>query len=127
MTLYLAVSLAYLNEYLCFPEIKRRIEVLMFSVYLSKIEDELDIRIMNINDGWFGAVAILKKAEDLLDMGIPQYELLRETRINILEKYGALFDDYINETNREKPLDISFVHGLSGIGFLLFLWPEAFS
>ena len=125
--LYLAVSLAYLNEYLCFPEIKRRIEVLMFSVDLSKIEDELDIRIMNINDGWFGAVAILKKAEDLLDMGIPQYELLRETRINILEKYGALFDDYINETNREKPLDISFVHGLSGIGFLLFLWPEAFS
>ena len=125
--LYLAVSLAYLNEYLCFPEIKRRIEVLMFSVDLSKIEDELDIRIMNINDGWFGAVAILKKAEDLLDMGIPQYELLRETRINILEKYGALFDDYINETNREKPLDISFVHGLSGIGFLRFLWPEAFS
>ena len=56
MTLYLAVSLAYLNEYLCFPEIKRRIEVLMFSVDLSKIEDEL--RIMNINDGWFGAVAI---------------------------------------------------------------------
>ena len=100
---------------------------MMFSVDLSKIEDELDIRIMNINDGWFGAVAILKKAEDLLDMGIPQYELLRETRINILEKYGALFDDYINETNREKPLDISFVHGLSGIGFLLFLWPEAFS
>ena len=58
MTLYLAVSLAYLNEYLCFPEIKRRIEVLMFSVDLSKIEDELYIRIMNINDGWFGAVAI---------------------------------------------------------------------
>ena len=125
--LYLAVSLAYLNEYLCFPEIKKRIEVLMFSVDLPKIEDELDIRIMNVNDGWFGAVAILKKAEDLLDMNVPQYDLLRNTRINILKKYGALFNDYINATDREDPLDITFIHGLSGIGFLLSLWPEAFS
>lgn len=73
--LYLAVLHAYLNEYLCFPEIKRHIEVLVFSVGLSNIEDELDTRIMNINDGWFGAVAILKKAEGLLDMDVPNYGL----------------------------------------------------
>ena len=125
--LYLAVSLAYLNEYLCFPEIRKRIEILMFSVDLSQIEGELDVRIMNINDGWFGAVAILKKAEDLLDANVPHYEQLRETRIRIVAKYGDLFDKYLDEANKEKPLDISFIQGLSGVGFLLSVLPEAFS
>lgn len=124
--LYLAVSLAYLNAYLHFPEIEKQIEVLLYSIDIPTLKEELDPRIMNINQGWFGVVLILKKAEDLLNESVPNYKQIREVRFEILKEYWCFFDDYVNDINTQNSVDITFIHGISGMGFLLSLFPDAF-
>lgn len=122
--IYWVVGLSYLNQYLCSAEIKKQIEVLMYSIDFESLKSEITPGIVNINEGWFSVVVIMKKAEELLNSDCPNYSHIYDTRMDILKEYFASFEDYLqNDVNQ---IDISLIRGLSGIALLFSLFPEAF-
>lgn len=124
--LYLAVSLAYLNEALKWNEISRIIDVLMYSVDFEELKSEIDSRIMNINEGWPVAIVILKKAEELLESSVPNFMRIRDVRLEILKKINKSWNTLLLSKIGDEMLDICFIQGLSGLAVLWCLFPDAY-
>lgn len=122
--LYWVLALAYLNQYLCSGEIRKQIDVIMYSIDFESIKLEISSDSMNINEGWFSVVVIMKKAEELLAPECPNYSFLHDTRIEILKEYSVPFENYLQSDANQ--MDITLMRGLSGIALLFSLFPQAF-
>lgn len=112
----LANSLTYLNSKIHNHYISDYIHKLYNSSVNMNIESEVDSRIMNINEGWFHALATVNKAISL-NTETEYKEKLKEFKSNLLNTYMPIFKDNVGKLNKNS--DVSFINGFSGILFML--------
>ena len=111
--LYLAVSL--LNQTVKISKIERQIKNLLFAIDIDELYNEIDPKIMDINEGWFFVVMLLKAAEDIFKTTAYK-ETFSNTRIKIEKNYGILYDDFIERRKRQnRKFNASLIHGIAGI------------
>lgn len=119
--LYLAVSLAYLNKRVDSPEIEEQVNLLLHSCDFQKMPMEADPRIMDINEGWFFFVSLLKVAE-MQFHGSVYENSMRICREKMLRVHMPLYGEFL----KKKGLCVDLIHGLSGVEILQALFPQAF-
>lgn len=119
--LYLAVSLSYLNKRIGLPEIDEQIHLLLQACDFQKMQLEADPRIMDVNEGWFFFVSLLKVAE--MQFHDSAYEIpIRNCREEMLRVHVPLYGKYVGMEGH----CVDLIHGLSGVEILLSLFPQAF-
>ncbi|MBP1531765.1 MAG: hypothetical protein ILA39_06540 [Bacteroidaceae bacterium] len=122
--LSLSVSITYLNEILMDEELNFYKNGLMGSIDFQQIENEIDNRIININEGWFLCLFIHSCAIMLMKKSCPQYEKIVLTRNWLLENFGSQFQTFLFE----KPAhDVTLINGISGISLLYSIYPKVFN
>ena len=120
--LSLAASLLYLNSRCQDKDMDIQLNQLLSTVDFMKMEDEVDDRIMNANEGWFYFLFVLKKATELMPRENSVAIQADQLRKKLLHDNVPRF----REKLQKGISNISFVNGVSGIAVLLALYPHVF-
>lgn len=124
--LYFAVSLAYMNRILKEPYIERHVDLLIHSIEFEEIESEIDLRVINMNEGWPLTVLILYFANQYIPKTQPKHMCFDTLRKKILRNNFSTLQDCLN-LNSEKKVPISFINGIGGLSVAYAIWPDAFA
>lgn len=123
--LSLGTSLYYLNRSLHYGWLEETARTMVYSVNFNELKDEIDDRILNINEGWFFFCVILYLSAGIVPKKHDKYKDILLTRREVVNIYANDFNNRI--VNQEHDFDnCNLINGLSGIILLQALFPKAF-
>ena len=122
--LYLAEALEYMNCELNEPYIAKHVDLLLHSLDISVIEEEIDYRVTNINEGWPFTVLLLYWANRLFDRKSFVQTHFDVVWGKILAENHARFQKELDSNNQTS---LSFINGLCGIAVAYAIFPLAFN
>lgn len=125
--LYLVVALAYMNKELNEPYITRHVDLLLQAIDVKAIEDEIDYRVTNMNEGWPFTVLLLYFADCLFPEKHFIQDSFEQARRKVLMDNRTCFEYQLDSEGVPSGISLSFVNGLCGIAVAYALWPQAFS
>jgi len=130
LRLSLALSLYKINEKLKRNDIEKQIQILLYSIDFDVFRKEIDPYTLNLQFGWYGTVLLLYLARQTFNESYPNYEKFEQLRRKILSQHKEKSEakiDSIQQSLPEKKAGIGqgLANGLSGIGMLYLLCPDA--
>lgn len=123
--LYLAVALQYMNRTIANRHIDKYIQTLLFSIDMDELYKEIDVNIMNVNEGFF-FVEVLLYAVEKLFLSTDIRTRFFQMRCKIQKKYNPVYKDFINNTAKQDG-NLSLINSFIGVEALNFLYPSIFN
>ena len=130
LRLFLALSLYKINEKLKRKDIEKQIQILLYSIDFDVFRREIAPSTLNLQFGWYGTVLLLYLARQTFNESYPNYEKMEQLRREILSQHKEKSEEIIDSIQQlplEKKVGVGqgLANGLSGIGMLYLLCPEA--
>lgn len=120
--LYMLVALAYLNTLANDELLNKQISLLIFSFDFNIMLNEIDSKIMNINEGYAFVAILLYSAENLFH-GTEFEVKCHNFRKELCAKHNHLYKQYLNNIP-EKNFNLNLINGFLGIELLNTLYPD---
>lgn len=122
--LYLAVSLSYLNQSIKDELLDKYVQLILFSLDMDGIYNEVDKKIMNINEGAFFVEALLWASKNQFKENDFQ-EKVTALQVKLKTTITPLYDKFIEKFPSED-YDSHFINGILGVETLRILYPFMF-
>lgn len=122
--LSLCVSLAYLNTALHSREVEEHVAFLLANIDFMGLRREVNERILNINEGWFGVSYLLTMALLYVPCAHSFCAELMSLKDEICKRNVPVFVSQLKSVSKWD--NISFINGLSGIAVTKILYPNSF-
>lgn len=122
--LYLAVSLSYLNQSIKDELLDKYVQLILFSLDMDSIYNEVDKKIMNINEGAFFVEALLWASKNQFKENDFQ-EKVTALQVKLKTTITPLYDKFIDKFPSED-YDSHFINGILGVETLRIIYPFMF-